>query len=250
MRATVDLVLSHNLLNGGIVTLIAFQNGQPIMASGAIGAGDSCCCNNNPDCMGACCTLYSPCMQVTRSYCEAAGGMFMGCGSSCDPDPCTECCCENDGYEITEQSVLASCTGTRAAKPAEYPDTSAVTMTIEWCGLSLTIPADGIPISGPQQAIGPFSCTIDGREAVFDTGDIYAIANVDVRCNRIRLSSQFIYLTMYSYGGSFAVNRAAIYMYHDTECHEAVLTEYIPWDTSQCSTACDVPPTVTVSYAP
>jgi len=48
---------------------------------------------------GACCN--GVCTEVTQADCEAAGGVYQGDGTTCDPDPCvggvTEACCFLDG---------------------------------------------------------------------------------------------------------------------------------------------------------
>lgn len=38
--------------------------------------------------VGACCFSSGSCLVGERSDCEAAGGSYMGDGSTCDPDPC------------------------------------------------------------------------------------------------------------------------------------------------------------------
>lgn len=38
--------------------------------------------------VGACCFASGSCLVGERSDCEAAGGSYMGDGSTCDPDPC------------------------------------------------------------------------------------------------------------------------------------------------------------------
>lgn len=52
------------------------------------------CCGPDPE--GACC-FDLDCAYITRSVCQSSGGVFIGEGIPCDPNPCTKWCCLPDG---------------------------------------------------------------------------------------------------------------------------------------------------------
>jgi hypothetical protein len=55
--------------------------------------------------IGACCTPEGACWQGTETFCESAlGGVFVGDGELCEPDPCVASCCPTFGLGNVDQS--------------------------------------------------------------------------------------------------------------------------------------------------
>jgi hypothetical protein len=77
-----------------------------LLAAVAIACGTIAYCNPLPV-MGACCMPIT-CYWITPEECAAAGGIYMGDGIGCDPDPCNggspvsgACCLPDGSCEIT-----------------------------------------------------------------------------------------------------------------------------------------------------
>jgi hypothetical protein len=55
------VVLDHDLLYGhGVMTLITFQDGKPVLRDGAVGTEQACCCGCDP-CLVRLCAAYAIC---------------------------------------------------------------------------------------------------------------------------------------------------------------------------------------------
>jgi len=80
-------------------------------AAGGVFQGIDTTCDPDPCGSGACCE-GSTCSIKTESECDSAGGVYRGGGTDCDPDPCgSGACCEGSTCSIKTESECSAAGG-------------------------------------------------------------------------------------------------------------------------------------------
>lgn len=151
------------------MTLISFQNGQPILRGGLVGTGQACCCGG---CSGPC---------ASTEDCAPGCTCFEGQCSKCECPPCEfiDSLCISASYTIrgcsgtfSDEDFVSLCefeVNTRYAEE-ECGEYGAIAVFVSCSGGLLTISAAGGPLSTPE---GCFDTSPTGSKTLCLQGPDY-----------------------------------------------------------------------------
>lgn len=195
------------------MTLISWKNG-PILKSGAVGTEAACCCGGSLEC---CC--------VGSSQYDAVFG-------------------DGSGAKITQIAAGETCSGTVISKPDPTQSCDGSTVTLEWCGLTVswTAPTAGVAVDSNFPTIPKKSLALDNDYTFNVTSNL---KGWKIECNRCVVRGQ-IYLA--TEDGNEGKTRVYYFMRRNG-CDADPIVE-LGYDGGPLQLCDDEEPVVTVNFAP